>query len=102
MICETIKGPNGPMIVCYAHRRRAALKPCHHCGRPSSALCDFPLHVVIGKPDGSTIVKTTACDAPICAACSRHEDPDLDYCTVHPMAIPAPPAPTPPAQRSML
>jgi hypothetical protein len=60
-------------IVC---SRGARPKACFDCGRPSVALCDWPL---VGPKDGKT------CDKPMCSGCRNHhaELGDIDYCRVH-------------------
>lgn len=72
MPCDHVDLPGGGhAIIC---GRRAPVKRCVHCGRPSSRLCDYPL---TGAKAGKT------CDRPICAGCTTHIPPDTDYCRTH-------------------
>jgi hypothetical protein len=47
---------------------------CKYCGRIGTKLCDFKLTAAnAGK----------TCDAPMCARCASHREPDTDYCKPH-------------------
>jgi hypothetical protein len=69
MVCEVVKGPFGPMIVCGPRRPR---KRCA-CGAVATLQCDWP---VPGKASGT-------CDAWLCRRCARHVGADTDYCPAH-------------------
>jgi len=79
MPCRTVHLPGGMAITCSRERT----KPCHHCGRGATALCDFPLS---GEKEGKT------CDRPMCARHAHrqgvhtsgpHKGDSIDYCLTH-------------------
>lgn len=75
MGCKTVHFDGGSAIVCSRGQRP---KPCTvvFCGRPSVALCDYPV-----ERNG----KKTTCDSPMCAT-HRHPVPDqtdTDWCDGH-------------------
>ena len=66
MPCVLFKTNLGTAIVC-----GRAVKACRSCGHLATKLCDFA--VAPGK----------TCDAPICAECAQHFEPNKDYCPEH-------------------
>jgi len=63
------------VAVPFCSRRRKRVAPCTVCGRPSVALCDFPL---AGRAKGRT------CDRALCSKCRvRQNGGDIDYCPAH-------------------
>jgi hypothetical protein len=75
MACRSV----GAGIIVCGPRGRA--KKCAYCSRPSSKLCDFP--VPDKNPTHGLVSKT--CDKPLCDQCTRHTEPDIDVCRVHPV-----------------
>ena len=69
MGCEFIKTPDGATVIMCSRGRKST--PCHYCGKPSIALCDYPTE------SGKT------CDKPICNSCRVKIGPDVDYCWKH-------------------
>jgi len=70
MSCER----RGNTIVC-SRGSRKSLGRCVFCGhREAEVLCDGPVQT-----------KTTlwTCDAAMCRACAKHEEPDRDFCPAH-------------------
>lgn len=74
MPCTKIDLGDGASAIVCSRGRSTPVCASHGCGRPSEALCDFPLG------NGKT------CDRKMCARC-RHAQPrlgpDRDYCRVH-------------------
>ena len=68
MPCKLITDAEGSFrgFVCSRGTRKPAA--CSVCGYPSSKLCDGD------KGHGMT------CDAPLCARCAKHVEPNHDYC----------------------
>jgi len=78
MACRQVNLGNGAYAIVCTRGERA--KPCSvsGCGRPSVALCDYPLS---GRKAGKT------CDRALCAA-HRHQQnrtgaDTVDYCPTH-------------------
>lgn len=72
MSCKPIKFPEGTAIVC----SRGRVKVCCvvFCGKPHTALCDYP---VVRRG-----VKTT-CDSPVCDQHRHAVGDNLDWCQGH-------------------
>lgn len=70
MACERVPfGPGMTAIVC---RRGGRARPCIHCGKESSRLCDYPL-----------ARKGKTCSAPLCARCAIKSGGGADFCREH-------------------
>jgi hypothetical protein len=71
MPCVTFRLPDGGYAIAKVAARRR--RPCSVCGKlgADNRLCDFP--VSTGK----------TCDRVLCAACTAHREPDVDYCPEH-------------------
>lgn len=67
--CHWMKLPDGTTV--HVRMARPRKRKCRFCQSADHAyLCDFPVG------DGT-------CDAPMCAACTTHVGPDVDYCPNH-------------------
>lgn len=78
MPCDQVKLPDGTAaIVCSRGHRKP--KPCAHCGKPSSKLCDF---ILVRSHAGNH--KT--CDKPLCQSCAVSGGRNVDYCPDHKVA----------------
>lgn len=81
MPCELLVDERGTTFVCSRGQRRTP--PCADCGRPSVALCDFPVQ----RPTFG-VLEVATCDR---AACRDHRvrvGPNLDYCIPHSLEAP--------------
>jgi hypothetical protein len=72
MACEHITDKHGTTFICCGSRRRPP--KCKFCSKPSTKLCDFPIH---GSKKGKT------CDAPICDDHATSVGEDRDFCPPH-------------------
>jgi hypothetical protein len=73
MHCQVTATPEGRVMFVCGPRGRHRPPPCHHCGEPSSRLCD---KTVSREP-------FQTCDRPLCAACAQHRPGGIDYCREH-------------------
>lgn len=83
MTCRTVGLADNSLAIICTRGPKTKAKPCEECGKPSVALCDFPVAPAIyGKTRRK---KPKTCDSPMCQA-HRHPVPgmdDCDYCTPH-------------------
>ena len=71
MHCQRVTTPTGPVIICGPCASN--WPPCHHCGQPSTRLCDKTV----------SRVPFRTCDRPLCTACAIHRPGNVDYCRDH-------------------
>jgi hypothetical protein len=75
MPCYPFKTADGATgFICTRGRR---VKPCVYCGRPSAALCDFP----VGETKTG---KRKDCDLAMCEGCTQKGvSENVDFCRAH-------------------